>query len=198
MMFARFTPPLLVLVVLAATSCKKKDDQIISPPEPPVARSISIFGKVQVAETIVASYTYFDAENDPERGTRFQWYIAYDTTGSPITSIANATDSAYTLTTADQNKFLRVSITPAASAGASPGAIVLSAWVGPVAPESVTFTYNSQSVTYGVITSATTHRKWLNRNLGAPDVATAYNDWKNMGDMFQWGRKADGHQLISN
>ena len=23
-----------------------------------------------------------------------------------------------------------------------------------------------------------------------------YDDWRNMGDLFQWGRKADGHQLI--
>ena len=164
----------------------------------PEARNVSINGNVKVAERIVARYTYSDAENDPENATRFQWYISNDSTGSPVTSIANATDSTYTLIAADENKFFRVGIIPASSTGTSPGTETFSAWVGPVHEvTSVTFSYNGQAVTYGIITSAITHRKWLDRNLGAPDVATAYNDWKNMGDLFQWGRKADGHQLIN-
>ena len=39
----------------------------------------------------------------------------------------------------------------------------------------VTFTYNGATVTYGVITSPVTGRKWLDRNLGASQVATAYD-----------------------
>jgi uncharacterized protein (TIGR02145 family) len=69
--------------------------------------------------------------------------------------------------------------------------------VGAPAITSVTFTYNGQSVTYGVITSSVTGRKWLDRNLGAPNAPTAFDDWRNEGDLFQWGRGADGHQLIN-
>ena len=61
----------------------------------------------------------------------------------------------------------------------------------------VTFTYNGATVTYGVITSPVTGRKWLDRNLGASQVATASNDRNAYGHLFQWGRPADGHQLIN-
>jgi len=61
----------------------------------------------------------------------------------------------------------------------------------------VTFTYNGATVTYGVITSSVTGRKWMDRNLGASQVATAYDDYKAYGHLFQWGRPADGHQLVN-
>lgn len=166
----------------------------------PEARNISIEGTVKVAEVLRARYTYFDAENDPERDSRFQWYVADDTIGAPVASIANGNGSSYTTTIADRNKFLRVGIVPQSSSGMNPGVQAFSAWVGPVgAPEpvSVTFTYNGQLVTYGILTSAATQRKWMDRNLGAPNVAAAFNDWANYGDLFQWGRKADGHQLVN-
>jgi uncharacterized protein (TIGR02145 family) len=36
---------------------------------------------------------------------------------------------------------------------------------------------------------------WLDRNLGATQVASAYNDPSSYGDLFQWGRLIDGHQF---
>ncbi len=36
---------------------------------------------------------------------------------------------------------------------------------------------------------------WLDRNLGASQVATAYNDPLSYGELFQWGRLIDGHQI---
>jgi hypothetical protein len=161
---------------------------------------VTITGIVKVAEILRVSYTYFDLEHNPESGTTFQWYVANDTTGGPVTTIANATNTTYVVTASSQGKFMRVGITPRASAGTSPGSEFKSYWVGPVgapAITSVTFTYNGQTVTYGVITSAVTGRKWLDRNLGAPNVPAAFNDWQNEGDLFQWGRGADGHQLIN-
>lgn len=61
----------------------------------------------------------------------------------------------------------------------------------------VRFTYNGQEVTYGIIVSPTTGKKWLDRNLGAKRAATAKDDYQAYGDLFQWGRPADGHQLIN-
>lgn len=58
--------------------------------------------------------------------------------------------------------------------------------------ETITFTYKGQSVTYGVINSK--GRKWLDRNLGASQVATSSTDTASYGDLFQWGRLDDGHQ----
>jgi hypothetical protein len=59
----------------------------------------------------------------------------------------------------------------------------------------VTFTYNGASVTYGTV-SSTGSKCWLNRNLGATQVATSSTDHLAYGDLFQWGRGADGHQTI--
>src|SRR5260221_3879465 len=61
----------------------------------------------------------------------------------------------------------------------------------------VSFTYNGASVTYGTLASPTRGGCYLDRNLGASAAATADNDYQGYGDLFQWGRLADGHQLIT-
>ncbi len=58
----------------------------------------------------------------------------------------------------------------------------------------VTFTYNGASVTYGTVSSAG-GKCWLDRNLGATQVAISSTDAASYGDLFQWGRGADGHQI---
>jgi uncharacterized protein (TIGR02145 family) len=58
--------------------------------------------------------------------------------------------------------------------------------------DSVTFVYKGSSVTYGTVKSQ--DKCWLDRNLGALQVAIAYNDANAYGDLFQWGRGDDGHQ----
>lgn len=40
-----------------------------------------------------------------------------------------------------------------------------------------------------------TGRTWMDRNLGASQVATSYADTAAYGDYYQWGREADGHQI---
>ncbi len=74
-------------------------------------------------------------------------------------------------------------------------------------PTSETFSYSDQTVTYGVVkrTYATgphgeqlltpVVKYWLDRNLGAQQTAAYPNDSLARGDLFQWGRTADGHQL---
>lgn len=59
----------------------------------------------------------------------------------------------------------------------------------------VRFIYNGVQVIYGVISNTSTGRKWMDRNLGASQAATASNDALSYGDLFQWGRGPDGHQL---
>jgi uncharacterized protein (TIGR02145 family) len=44
------------------------------------------------------------------------------------------------------------------------------------------------------VTNPTTGRIWMDRNLGASQVATNSNDQNAYGDLYQWGRRADGHQ----
>jgi prepilin-type N-terminal cleavage/methylation domain-containing protein/uncharacterized protein (TIGR02145 family) len=57
----------------------------------------------------------------------------------------------------------------------------------------LTFTYKGGSVTYGTVNSVG-GKCWLDRNLGAMQVAVAYDDSVSYGDLFQWGRLDDGHQ----
>lgn len=40
-----------------------------------------------------------------------------------------------------------------------------------------------------------TGRVWMDRNLGATQAATSLTDKKAFGDLYQWGRPTDGHQL---
>ncbi|TDB61345.1 fibrobacter succinogenes major paralogous domain-containing protein [Arundinibacter roseus] len=44
------------------------------------------------------------------------------------------------------------------------------------------------------VTNPITGKTWMDRNLGASQVATSSTDAASYGDLFQWGRFADGHQ----
>src|SRR5574344_2515705 len=44
------------------------------------------------------------------------------------------------------------------------------------------------------VTNPTTGRIWMDRNLGASQVATSSTDEAAYGDLYQWGRAADGHE----
>jgi len=45
------------------------------------------------------------------------------------------------------------------------------------------------------VTNATTGKVWMDRNLGASQVATSSTDAASYGHLYQWGRAADGHQI---
>ena len=44
---------------------------------------------------------------------------------------------------------------------------------------------------YNPITGET----WMDRNLGATQIATSFDDVNAYGDLYQWGRNTDGHQI---
>jgi uncharacterized protein (TIGR02145 family) len=44
------------------------------------------------------------------------------------------------------------------------------------------------------VTNPTTGKTWMDRNLGASQAATSSTDAASYGDLYQWGRGADGHQ----
>jgi len=48
------------------------------------------------------------------------------------------------------------------------------------------------SMPFGTVTSA--GQVWMDRNLGASRVATSISDSAAYGDLYQWGRLADGHE----
>jgi uncharacterized protein (TIGR02145 family) len=50
------------------------------------------------------------------------------------------------------------------------------------------------SITSGDVINPKTGKIWMDRNLGASRVATSSTDVDSYGDLYQWGRGADGHQ----
>jgi hypothetical protein len=64
--------------------------------------------------------------------------------------------------------------------------------------QTLTF-YNGAPIWLGANTVVSrTGRIWMDRNLGASQVATSSADAASLGDLYQWGRGADGHQLRSS
>ena len=51
------------------------------------------------------------------------------------------------------------------------------------------------SLTYNTVKSPDTDKYWLDRHLGASQVATSSTDASSYGDLYQWGRLHDGHQV---
>jgi len=77
-------------------------------------------------------------------------------------------------------------------------------------PTQVIFNYNGQEVSYDVIKKeyhknangepleTPITKLWLDRNLGAERKAIELNDSLAAGDLFQWGRLDDGHQVVTS
>lgn len=191
---------LFLAATIIATGCKKN----LTPPDKevlnasPKVLNVSIAGTPQVNSDLTCSYTYVDLENDIEGGTIFQWYRADDVSGLGETAIAGATSLTYHLADDDQTKFIRIGVKPKAVAGTIDGIEVKSNYIGPIGESTtITFIYNGQPVIYSIITSPATGRKWLDRNLGAMNTPSSFDDFANYGDLFQWGRGDDGHQVIT-
>jgi hypothetical protein len=48
------------------------------------------------------------------------------------------------------------------------------------------------------VLNSITGKVWMDRNLGASQVATSSTDADAYGDLYQWGRLTDGHQIITS
>lgn len=106
--------------------------------QPPVSDKVTVKGEKHVAATLVGSYSYSDAEGDEESGTVFSWYRSDDSSGSGEILIAGGTGTDllhYCLLSEDQGKYIKFSVTPSASTGASPGLSADSLYVGPIQPD---------------------------------------------------------------
>jgi uncharacterized protein (TIGR02145 family) len=62
----------------------------------------------------------------------------------------------------------------------------------PTYPAGSVFCGSGSATIVEVISS--TGKTWMDRNLGASQVATSSTDANSYGDLYQWGRKSDGHQ----
>jgi len=152
------------------------------PNQAPVASNVNFSGSLNVGDLLTGSYTYSDVDSDPEGSSTYQWYNADDGSGTNQAAISGATALTYTLQAADDTKYISFEVTPVAATGASLGTAVMSAYQGPVTSGPPTV-YNPS-----------TGKTWVDRNLGASQVATSSTDAAAYGDLYQWGRLADGHE----
>ena len=58
--------------------------------------------------------------------------------------------------------------------------------------------FEFRGLEYCKVTSPYTGKIWLDRNMGAKQVCTAFDDEECYGDYYQWGRKTDGHQVFDS
>jgi len=95
----------------------------------PIASDLSISGAggcVCVNSELTASYTYADAEDDPESST-VQWYLESAAGSGVFEPISGATSLSVTLSDdCDEEKNIQFAVTPAATRGNSPGTVVVS------------------------------------------------------------------------
>ncbi len=128
-------------------------------------------------------------------------YSAQNVASTGVTGLT-ATLVAGTLANGNGSVTYTITGTPASSGTAS-FAITLGGQscsftvnVAAVQPQYPAGTVNCNGVFTVVndVTNPTTGTIWMDRNLGASQVATSSTDQNAYGDLYQWGRRADGHQ----
>jgi hypothetical protein len=110
-------------------------------------------------------------------------------------STGGSTITEYTVTSSPDNRTATGVGSPLVVTGLSNGiAYTFRVVATNAAGNSVASAPTGAVTPFGVVTSAL-GRLWMDRNLGATRVATSSIDAAAYGDLYQWGRGADGHQL---
>jgi len=173
---------------ILVTACSKKKEVVIAPTLTTTAITNVTYNSATSGGTITSNGGAAITASGICWGTNSSPTVANDTTlghagtGSFVANLKNL----------QQNVIYYVRAYARNSAGVGYGNIL--AFSTSTDTAHVTFTYMGQAVTYGVVTSPITGRKWMDRNLGASEAATSMLDTSSYGDLFEWGRLPDGHQ----
>ena len=113
--------------------------------------------------TLTVSYTYADANADPEGTSTYQWYTADNATGTNQAAIAGATAATFAVTNTQAGKFIGVGVRPVAATGTTTGTEVI--YYDPAASKPVaTFTF--------VSAAQTSNNFFINRVMNATNTIT--------------------------
>jgi len=103
----------------------------------PVSTTPVVTGTPNPGQILEGSYSYSDAEGDPQSGTTLQWYRSSTGNQGDAVPVSGANSKLYLVTSDDYNKYLAFVVTPRSSAGSLNGILTFSAftaWVNNAAP----------------------------------------------------------------
>jgi len=78
----------------------------------PIALNVVVEGNLAIADTAYGTYTFYDANDDLEATSKFQWYKATAENGSGSTIIEGAEGINYLIEKADYGAYLMLEVTP--------------------------------------------------------------------------------------
>lgn len=117
-----------------------------APSASPTAIGVTVGGLPTEGEMLTGSYTYQDAQGDPEGASTFRWFRSGDAVfDAGDTEIPGATLTTYTVQSSDVGSYLFFEVTPEATSGPTPGTAAVSGPTSKVLapgpfPESIPFT----------------------------------------------------------
>ncbi|MCD4736380.1 MAG: SBBP repeat-containing protein, partial [Bacteroidales bacterium] len=155
-----------------------------TPPEPP-DNPVPVHGAVDVYPVVNLSWTCSDPDLDP---LTYDIYLGPDSIPQLLVSGLRETHFFTEFLATDTTIFWKVIARDIHGAETSSPL-----WEFRTIPfECGVTTFDYASVTYGTVKYKS--RCWIDRNLGASQVATAWDDPASYGYYNQWGRFMDGHQ----
>ncbi|SDU08886.1 choice-of-anchor U domain-containing protein [Halopseudomonas salegens] len=87
----------------------------------PVASSVSVDGVAQVGSTLTGTYTYSDADSDPEGASQIRWRLDTNASGNNLITIPGADSLQYVIQPDAIGNFLFFCVTPVATSGTLTG-----------------------------------------------------------------------------
>ncbi len=141
-------------------------------------------------------YTHSSNGSGPIMSTIYKWYIANDKFGNGKQLIANQNSSLLSIDSSYKNKWIAAEVQISGQFSAS--IPVMSEYI----PAYFDFNDGTNTYTYSATRGGFDSNNdgvgdaiWLDRNLGAQEVATTNNGNQSSGYLYQWGRYSDGHQI---
>ena len=163
--------PLLIMGIFLvfASSCEKDDGTPATVPgSPTIGTATAGDGQANISFTAPAD----------DGGSPITTYTATSNPGNITGTVSQAGSGTIIVTGLTNGTAYTFTVTATNSVGTSAAS---------AASNSVTPT--------GEVSNPTTGKIWMDRNLGASQVATSSTDAASYGDLYQWGRGTDGHQI---
>lgn len=171
---------MLLMAVLLLNACKEDDDSIVVNTlqvSDIGSHTATLNGEVASNETPVTGRGFFWSETNENPGETDNKIVVEGTTGSFSTELSDLEHST--------TYFVRAYATNIQKTTYGQKVIFKT--------EVIEWQKDTQTDVVDV-TSSITGFTWMDRNLGANRVATSITDTEAYGDLYQWGRSADGHE----